>query len=79
MFSIIKTKNGQYKKCPASSIEPTENTETCAELSDATWHYGDTTFARTKNGNRVAVEPIFFHGKLNLQSPTVFIFFCIVY
>lgn len=66
MYALVKTQSGAVKSCPASAIEPTENTDTCHSLNDEDWHYGDSTYARTQSGNRVVVEPLFFSGKLIL-------------
>lgn len=62
MFVLVKTESGRLKACPASAIEPTENTDTCEELNDDVWQYGESTFARTQSGKRVAVEPLYFSG-----------------
>jgi hypothetical protein len=63
MYVLLKTQIGNIKGCPVSAVEPTSNTDTCDELCDETWTYGETTFARTSSGKRVAVEPLYFAGK----------------
>ena len=63
LYSLVILANGKLKCCPSSVIEPTENTDTCVELDNENWKFGETTIARTAKGNRIAVKPMMFSGE----------------
>ena len=72
-FCLLKLKqNGALKVCCSSKIEPTENTDTCEELGNSSWHFGDSTFARSTDGNRCAVIPLLFTGELLTTDLMIF-------
>ena len=63
-FCLIKLEcNGSLKVCNTSQLDPTENTDTCIELDNESWKFGDKTFANSAEGKSVVVTPLLFTGE----------------
>ena len=63
-YALVKLADGRLRSCPTDSIDPTDDTDTCQEIDNDTWIFGQKTFARKTSGRKVPVEPLFFGGKL---------------